>query len=220
MGLEIGTGITISTGITIAIEAGPLKSALSPAGQIAYDSATVDSWFEVSGTDYGNVKAALTTTLTQGYTDAYLVDATTSFPTAYGTTLNNSSIAVPQNYYVVGLVSRMNGTGILNFNPAISTTFRGTYSNLGTNVCTMTQSDQSTYWLRKNPPLPAAVESYVAISRGITGTTATWGAKSGTAWGSGDFGGAYSTTLTSGSWTNFNIGLPAQQWLLTGTRQW
>lgn len=220
MALLIGGNITIGSGVTISSESGPLRGLLSASGKSAYDSATADSWFAVSAADYANVQAGLSGVSTIGYTNADLSAATTPFSANFGATLNDVSSTVPVGYYVLGVVSRMVTTGILNFNPSISTTFRGTYNTIGTNVCVMNQSALPTYFLRKNPPSPVVATSYVALSKPTAGTTTSWGVSGSAVWGTGATGGAYSATLTSGSWTNFNTGLPAQQWLLTNVQQW
>ena len=215
MGVTIGTGITIEGGITISIEAGPLRNVLSPTGQAAYDAAATDAWFSVSATDYGNVQTGLSGITTVGYTAANLTAATTPFSQNFGATLNDVNATVATGNYILGLASRGSSSGTLTFRPYVSTTFRGTYSTIGTGNLVMTQSATPTYWLRKNPTATVATTSYVAVGPG-TGTMG-WGSTG--PWGGANLqGGAYSSTMNS--WTTFNSNVPAQQWLVTNVQQW
>ena len=215
MALVIGGGITIEPGVTLTSESGPLRGLLSPSGQAAYDAAATDAWFAVSATDYGNVKAGLTGTSTIAYSDANLTAATTAFSQNFGATVNITNATVATGNYILGLASRGSGSGTLTFRPYVGTTFRGTYSTLGTGSLVMSQSATPTYWLRKNPSSAVASTSYVAVGPG-TGTMG-WGSMG--PWGSNDTnGGAYSATMNA--WTNFPSNVPAQQWLLTNSQQW
>lgn len=215
MPIVVGPGIELGAGVVVSSPPSPVRSLLSTAGQIAYDAATTDSWFAVSATDYGNVKAGLTGISTIAFTDANLTAATTGFSQNFGATVNITNATVPIGNYILGLASRGSSSGTLTFRPYVSTTFRGTYSAIGTGNCVMTQSATPTYWLRKNPSSAVASTSYVAVGPG-TGTMG-WGSTG--PWGSADTnGGAYSSTMNS--WTTFNSNIPAQQWLLTDTAQW
>jgi hypothetical protein len=217
MGVVIGTGITIGSGISIIPEAGPLRNVLSPTGQAAYDAASVDGWFAVSAADYGNVQAGLTGISTVGYTASNLTAATNNFSQNFGATLDDANSAVTAGNYILGLASRGAGSGTLTFRPYVSTTFRGTYSTIGTGSLVMTQSATPTYWIRKNPSAAVVSTSYVAVGPG-TGTLG-WGSMG--PWGGNNpQGGAYSSTMASASWTTFNSSVPAQQWLVTSTQQW
>ena len=218
MPIVVGPGIEIGGGITISPAPSAIRAALSPTGQAAYDAAATDSWFAVSSTDYGNVNAALSGTSTIGYTDANLTAATTGFSQNFGATLNDVNATVATGNYILGLASRASGaSGTLTFRPFVSTTFRGAYTAIGTGSLVMSQTATPTYWLCKNPSAPVASTSYVAVGPG-SGTRG-WGAMG--PWGSSNLqGGAYSSTMASGSWTTFNSSLPAQQWLLTNTQQW
>lgn len=217
MGVVIGTGITIQGGITISIEAGPLRNVLSPTGQAAYDATATDAWFAVSATDYGNVQTGLSGITTVGYTAANLTAATTTFSQNFGATLNDVNATVNTGNYVLALASRGAGSGTLTFRPFVSTTFRGTYSTIGTGNLVISQSAAPTYWIRKNPIDSVAATSYVAVGPG-TGTM-SWGSMG--PWGGNNpQGGAYSATMASSSWTTFNSAVPAQQWLVTNVQQW
>lgn len=211
----IGPGITIGPGVSITSTPSAIRAALSPSGQTAFDAAATDGWFAVSATDYGNVKASLTGTSTIAFSDANLSSATTTFSQNFGATVDVANATVSTGNYILGLASRGAGSGTLTFRPYVSTTFRGTYSTIGTGNCVMTQSTTPTYWIRKNPSSPVASTSYVAVGIG-TGTMG-WGSMG--PWGNSDTnGGAYSGTMNS--WTTFPSNIPAQQWLLTNTAQW
>lgn len=218
MAIVVGPGIEIGGGITISPAPSAIRAALSPTGQSAFDAATTDSWFAVSATDYGNVKAALSGTSTIGFTDANLTAATTGFSQNFGATVDITNATVSTGNYILGLASRGSGSGTLTFRPYVSTTWRGTYSAIGSNSPVISQTAIPTYWLRKNPPAPVAATSYVAVGPGSGGMG--WGSMG--PWGviNNTNSGAYSGTMTSGSWTNFPSSIPAQQWLLTNTQQW
>ncbi len=218
MSIVIGAGIEIGGGVTVSAAPSFIRTLLSPTGQSAYDAAVTDGWFAVSATDYGNVQAGLSGTSTIGYSDANFTTATIGFSQNFGATLNDVNATVTTGNYILGLVSRASGSsGTISFRPYVSTTFRGTYSTIGTGNLVMSQSATPTYWLRKNPSAAVASTSYVAVGPG-TGTLG-WGAMG--PWGSNNSqGGAYSATMGSGSWTTFNSNVPAQQWLLTNTQQW
>lgn len=213
MPIVIGPGITIGSGITITNV--DLRAYLSPAGKAAYDAAATDAWYSVSATDYGNVKAALVGVSTVGYTDNDLLNAGTSFSQNFGATLNQTNATIPGGNYILGFASRGAGTGSMTFSPYYGITFKGAYVTLGSNQITMNSSAAPTYWLRKNPTLEVSTK-YVAVGKPNSGATLSWGG-TGT-WGSGATGGGYSSNMTS--WTDFNTNLPAQQWLLTTTKQW
>lgn len=214
MAIVVGPGITIGAGVTISAPPNLIRSVLSASGQTAFDAAATDGWFAVSATDYGNVQAGLSGTSTIGYSAANLTAATTGFSQNFGATLNDTNSTVTAGNYILGLASRGNGTGTISFRPYVSTTFRGTYTTIGTGNCVMSQSASPTYWIRKNPSSAVASTSYVAVGPG-TGVMG-WGSMG--PWGSGTTGGAYSSDMAT--WTSFNSNVPAQQWLLTTTQQW
>lgn len=218
MGVQIDSGITIGPGITISPPPSAIRTLLSPAGQTSYDATANDGWFSVSSTDYGNVRTGLTGITTVGYTDTQLTNATSGFSRNFGATLNTANATVTTGNYILGLVSRGQGSGTLIFQPYSSTTFKGSYSVIGTGNLTISQIATPTYWLRKNPSSAVPVDTYVAVGVPNGGTTLSWGYALGTTWGAGATGGGYSGTMTT--WTDFNSGLPAQQWLLTNTAQW
>jgi len=220
MGIEIGTGIEIGSGITISPGPSVIRALLSPTGQSAFDAAATDSWFSVSATDYGNVRAGLTGTSTIAYSDANLTSASNTFSGNFGATVNITNATVATGNFILGLASKGTGTGTLTFRPYVSTTFRGTYSTIGTGNLVILQSQSSTvvYWLRKNPPAAVGATSYVAVGPGLTAGM-SWLSMG--PWGGNDTnGGAYSNTMSSGGWTTFNSAIPAQQWLLTNVQQW
>ncbi len=219
MSIVIGPGIEVGGGVTISAAPSAMRALLSPAGQTAYDAATVDGWFSVSAADYGNVRAGLTGTSTIAYSDANLSSASNVFSGNFGATVNITNATVNTGNYILGLASKGSGTGNLTFRPYVSTTFRGTYSTIGTGNLVILQSQSATvvYWLRKNPSAPVASTSYVAVGPGTGGMS--WLSMG--PWGGNDTnGGAYSGTMSSGGWTTFNSAIPAQQWLLTDTQQW
>lgn len=218
MGIQIDGGITIGSGITFSPPPSAMRALLSGAGQTAFDAATNNDWFAVSAVDYANVKNGLSGTSTVGYSDVNLSNATTAFSTNFGATLDQPNATVAANNWIIGLVSRMTGVGSVGFRAYSGATFKGTYATLGSSTLTMTSSAAPSYWLRKNPTDASAATVYVAVGPRTSGSGGSWGG-TGT-WGAGATGGAYSATLTSGGWTDFNSALPAQQWLLTNVQQW
>lgn len=216
MGIQIDSGITIGSGITISSI--DVRSLLSAAGQTAYDAAATDAWYSVSASDFANVKTGLASTSTIGYSDAQLTGTVSSFSQNFGATLDQANATVTGGNYILGFVSRAQGaSGGITFSPRYATSFKGAYVTLGSNQISMTTSNVATpaYWLRKNPAIQGGTV-YVAVGTPNGGAGLSW-AGTGT-WGSGATGGGYTSNNTS--WTDFNTGLPAQQWLLTTVRQW
>jgi len=115
--------------------------------------------------------------------------------------------------------------GGFTFKPYVGDTFRGNlYGAIGQNSLTIENKPIETpfYWLRKNPPRPVLVESYVMVGEAITttGIATGWSTVANTNPG-GANGAAYSTNFST--WTTLDQGSdngPAQQWLLTNTVQW
>lgn len=219
MAIVIEGGITIGAGITISAEPGPIRSLLSTAGQAAYDAAATDGWFAVSATDYSNVKTGLSGVTIVGYNDTQLTTAGTAFSASFGATLDVGNATVSTGNYVLGMASRTSsGSGTLTFRPYVSTTFRGTYSTIGTGNLVMNTASTAFYWLRKNPSAAQATTSYVAVGVPSAGSGLSWNSVAGP-WGPNNTtGGAYSSNMNS--WTTFNSNVPAQQWVLTNVQQW
>ena len=220
MGIQIDGGITIGSGITISPPPSVMRALLSPAGQSAFDAASADSWFAVSSTDYANVKAGMAGVTTVGYTDVQITTGGQAFSQNFGATLDIGNATVSTGNYVLGMASRTatGGTGTLTFRPYISTTFRGTYTTVGTGNLVMTTAATPFYWLRKNPADAVASTSYVAVGVPSAGSGLGWNSIVGP-WGpNGATGGAYSSNMSS--WTTYNNNVPAQQWMLTNVQQW
>lgn len=223
MGIEIGGGIDIGGGITISPGPASLRSLLSGTGQTAYDAAATDSWFAVSSTDYANVQAGLTGVSNIGMTNALIAAATNPFSQNFGATLDQPNATVPVGNYILGVVSKtaVGGSGPTTFRPISSTTFRGTYANIGTGSLSMNASITAFYWLCKNPSAAVSSTTYVALGVPVGGSGRSWASSAntgGTTWGSGATGGAYNSSLST--WTTFTSSLPVQQWLLTNVQQW
>lgn len=191
--------------------AGTMRSLLSTAGQTAYDGAANDAWFSVSSTDYAAVLAGLSGTSAIGMSDAQVtVASTTAFSGPLGVTLPQANSTVPSGNYIFGLVVRgAAGASAGTFRPYSSTTFKGTYTVLGSNTLSLAAVSTPQYYLRKNPVSATAATTYVAIG---PRTVSNWGAT-----GSWPAAGAYSATMAAGSWTNYTSVLPIQQWLISAT---
>lgn len=182
-----------------------MRSLLSASGQTAYDAATNNSWFNVSAADYAAVFAGISGTTKLGMDDAGLSGAGTAFSGTFGATLSQANATVASGSYIIGLVVKPNNAVASTFRPYIATTFKGTYSTLGTNTLSLPQNGL-TYFLRKGASAQGST-SYVAIGPRSSGN---WSA--GGSWASG----GYSSNMST--WTLFTSTLPAQQWLVTTTQ--
>ena len=192
---------------TVAAGGGNMRALLSASGQTAYDAASNDSWFNVSAADYAAVYSGLAGTSKIGMSDADVTTATFSaFVGTYGITLPQAYCTVTANYYVIAFVARGMSNIAGTFRPYYSTTFKGTYSTLGSNSITTAATNSPVYYLRKNAASAQATTSYVAMGPRNSGS-GNWAAM-GTWSGAG-----YSANMTS--WTVWNSNTPIQQWLIS-----
>ena len=164
MGVVIGTGITIETGISIIAEPGLLRSVLSPTGQAAYDAATVGNFFSVSSTDYGNVAVGLSSVTKYVMNDSQIAVSpsgawTANFAEAYPT----SVATVPSGTYVIGFICRQ-GSSSGTVTPLIATAFPPTASYTAiANSPTAATTASLNYFIRKAPTTATAATSYLGI---------------------------------------------------------
>ena len=191
---------------------GSMRNYLSAAGQTAYDITSDNSWFTASAADYNAVLTGLSGTSIIGMSAAQLTGSFSAFVGTYGTTLPQTNATVPSGSYIIGFATRAATATVGRFRPYVSTAYKGTYTPLGNNGVTGSATTGSVYFLRKNPTSAQVTASYVAVGprnagEGNWAATGTWPA-----------GGGYSTTMATGSWTNFTGTLPTQQFLITTTQ--
>lgn len=189
------------------VAATTMRALLSVSGQTAYDAAANNAWFNVSNTDYAAVFSGLSGTSKIGMNDATLGGGGQAFVGQLGSTLPQANATVPSGNYVIGFATKQATSATATVSPYISTTFKGTYSTLGSNIVTLPASAGIVYFLRK-APTPEASTSYIAMGPKNTGN---WWAT-----GSWTAGGAYSSNMSS--WTNYTGNLPCQQWLITSSQ--
>lgn len=204
--------LTASFKATVAGGGGTsMRALLSASGQTTYDATSNDSWFSVSSSDYAAVFSGLASTSKLGMSDAEVTVASPSaFVGTYGITLPQAYATVSANYYIIGFVVRGFQTTAATFRPYVSTTFKGTYTTLGSNIVSGAASNSPLYYLRKNPASAQASTSYVAMGpRNAAG--GNWAAT-----GSWPGGAGYSANMTT--WTNWTSVTPIQQWLVSTTQ--
>jgi hypothetical protein len=162
MGIQIDSGTTIGSGITISPGPSSLRGALSPTGQAAYDAATVNNFFSVSSTDYANVAAQLSSVTKYVMDDSQMAVApaggwTAGFAQAYPT----SVATVPTGTYVIGFSARQGGSPGTN-TPLIATAFPPTasYTAIANSPAAASLNAQN-YFIRKAPTTATAATSYL-----------------------------------------------------------
>lgn len=188
-----------------------MRPLLSVSGQTAYDAASNDAWFNVSSSDYAAVFSGLASTSKVGMSDAEVTVASPqAFVGTYGITLPQAYATVSANYYIIGFVIRGYTATAATFRPYVSTTFKGTYSTLGSNIVSGAASASPLYYLRKNPASAQASTSYVAMGPRSAGG-GNWAST-----GSWPGGAGYSANMSS--WTNWTANTPIQQWLVSTTQ--
>lgn len=169
MGVVIGTGITIETGISITAESGPLRSLLSPTGQAAYDAATVGNFFSVSSTDYGNVAVGLSSVTKYVMNDSQMaVGPSGSWTAGYAEAYPTSVATVPSGTYIIGFSCRQAGTSG-TATPLIATAFPPTASYTAiANSPTASTLNAQNYFIRKAPTTATAATSYLGYVASVT----------------------------------------------------
>ena len=214
--MQISGGITIGPGITIKSTGSTIRSALSAAGQAAYDAAYAGDFFRVSSTDYNSVKTSLANTKTIGdNSDAILYTGGSYSGTcaALNTPANSN---VDPGFFIVGFVARHTSTSGANFRYLISASARGTYIQLANQVPVTNVSSSPSYYVRKDPTDANVSTQYV----GIVSNTGTM-IQSNTSWSNGAFS-CLASNIASypGPWTTRATTQPVFQTLLCGTQQW
>jgi hypothetical protein len=214
MGIQIDSGITIGSGITISPGPGSLRGALSPAGQTAYDAATVGNFFAVSSTDYGNVAAQLSSVTKYVMNDSQMAVSpsgswTANFAEAYPT----SVATVPSGTYIIGFSCRQ-GSSSGTVTPLIATAFPPTASYTAiSNSPTAATTASLNYFIRKAPTTATAATSYLGIVHSTTvplNTSSLTGLQ-----------GYYSSAGPPfTSWTSWTASYMFYQVLGTPTQQW
>ena len=190
-----------------AVTGTSMRDLLSVAGKTAYDAASSDSWFNVSAADYAAVLAGLSGASSIGMPTSEVNTATPSaFVGTYGITLPQASATVPAGSYVIGFVVRGTSASAATLRPYVSTTYKGTYTTLGSNSVTTAAVTTPVYYLRKSPTAQAST-SYVAMGPRSAGS-GNW-ASSPTLYANS----GYSANMSS--WTIWNGALPIQQWIIS-----
>jgi hypothetical protein len=214
MGIQIDSGITIGSGITISPGPSQLRGVLSPAGQTAYDAATVGNFFSVSSTDYGNVAAQLSSVTKYVMNDSQMAVSpgggwTANFAVAHPA----AAATVPSGTYIIGFTCRQGGSpGTAT--PLIATAFppTSTYSAISNSPTQSTLNAQN-YFIRKAPTTATAATSYLGIVQSATAPL-----------NNTSFSGQQGYYAASGppwsSWTSWTANFLFYQVLGTPTQQW
>ncbi len=217
MGIEIGSGITISTGITIAsVPSATLRSVLSPTGQSAYDAATTGNFFAVSSTDYGNVATQLSSVTKYVMNDSQLAVSPGGGWTATFAQAHPASVAtVPSGTYIIGFVARAGSMTSGTVTPLISIGFppsAASYSAIA-NSPTTPNTVALNYYIRKAPATATFATSYLGLVNSQT-----------VALNTSSFTGLQGYYSQSGppytSWTSWTASFLFYQVLGTPTQQW
>ncbi len=213
--MEIGGGITIGPGIRIS-PASLIRSALSAAGQTAYDNAVPGNFIRVSSTDYNNVRTTLSNTKTIGDNANAILFNGTSYTGTCAALNNPERSNVDPGYYIIGFVSRHGSTSSANFRFLTSpdANARGTYTQLANQVSVANTSGPS-YYVRKDPTDASVSTIYVGIVSN-TGSMLV----SNTNWSNAAFSCQTSNISSYNTWTARSATQPVFQALLCGTKQW
>ncbi|NBR23836.1 MAG: hypothetical protein EBU08_08725 [Micrococcales bacterium] len=216
MGVDIGSGVSVGPGITIR-GVSLIRSSLSAAGQNAYDSAYPGDFFRVSSTDYNNVKSSLANTKTIGdNADAILYTGGSYSGTcaALNTPANSN---VDPGFFIVGFVARHQSSSNANFRYLVSSSDRGTYTQLANQVPVTNVVSSSSYYIRKDPTDANVSTRYVGIVSNVGNML-----MSNTIWGNGAFNCLASNSASYPAPWNSRLSQtqPLFQTLLCGTQQW
>lgn len=146
--------------------ANSLQSILSPAGLSAYETATADSYFAVSQTDFDNAATNLASVTKLGAPDS---DRTTACPSPWSPdyiTVINNSIIIPANAYVLGYSIKMTtGTTSAFTRLVTASTYKGSYSPIvGANY--PSAGPGMNYYLFKEPATVGSIRYVGQISTG------------------------------------------------------
>jgi hypothetical protein len=151
--------IEFSAGFTISALSSGMRIFLSPAGQTAYDAATVGNFFSCSLADYNAVFAGYADAQKIGNTDAIFNTALNSgYSGPCASVLPQADSTIPANTYIIGFATKMQVNSSTTVTPLISTGYKGTYTAIS-NAPTIVGTNR-TYYLRKDPPI-TSVTSYV-----------------------------------------------------------
>lgn len=187
-----------------------LRAALSTSVS-NYDSATVGNWVAITAAEYANIKATVTGATTTGMTEAQMGEAGSAWTGTCAYTLPSASASISSGSYIICF-------SLVGFNAVsatasclTSTTFIGTYSNVGNSPSISTGSTTRLYWVRKAPTDSVASTSYMAsvISAGTRRMSTTIFS-----------GGYYDCSSPYSTWTVWNSGGPQQQFVTTTTKSW
>lgn len=190
----------------VTVSGTSMRELLSASGKTTYDATANDSWFSVSASDYNSVASGLVGTSKIGMSDTDINTLGVAFVGTFGTTLPKANCTVPVGNYVIGFVFRGSSTVAATARPYISTTYKGTYTTIGSNSCSAAATSDPVYFLRKNPASATAATSYVASGPRSSGN---WSCVSN--WNSGGY------SLNMSSWTSYTGQLPNQQYLISTT---
>jgi hypothetical protein len=212
--MNIGGGINIGNGITIASESSTMRSLLSSASQTAYDATTPGNWFSVTDTDYATVYSRLSNVTKYGLTDVQLGTGSQAwslgYAQAFGTNLNGQ---LSSGTYIIGFVSKISsGTG--GITPLISTSLppTATYSPIANTP--YATSGAYRYYLRRAPTATGAT-SYIGVVGNVNMVTNQTIGSGVTNW----FSNAGAPNYTS-PWSAYNANPILFQVLGTPTYQW
>lgn len=186
-----------------------IRSALSEAGQAAYDAVFPDEWFEVSAADYEAVAGGLDNATEIGETDEQMESANSSWTTNYLILHPEADSTVEAGEYIVGTVvgfaSAVPNSAEFRTGPAYKTNGQRMWP---LNNTLTTDGAGLKYFLRRAPQ-PQAATTYIGLR---TGTRVQ---QSG-----GDLESVpYSTTLGN-SWFNTSARPPRWQTLIVDEARW
>jgi hypothetical protein len=218
MGLVIESGVSIGPGIrlTMPVGIGTIRSSLSAAGQSAYDAAYQGDFFRVSASDYNNVKSTLANTRTIGDNADAILFTGSSYTGTCAALNAPANSNVDAGFYIVGFVARHLSSSGANFRYLVSSSARGTYTQLANQVPVTNVSSSPSYYVRKDPTDANVSTVYVGIVSN-TGTMLV----SNTSWTNAAFNCATSNVSSfTAPWSARSAVQPVFQTLLCGTRQW
>jgi hypothetical protein len=196
----------------------------------AYNAASVNSWVQVTGGEYGKVQS-LIGTATYGMSNAQFTgtQSGTTFNATYSVALSsNPSTALPTGTYLIGFATRSGvaATAVVAF-PLVGTAYlSGTYTSVGSASYTTPGTISNTYFVRKAPTSSLSAPGYIAYSNYPTSASYCFLATGASTWP--NMGGYATTTFNTdhtaasatSPWTGYTSNLPFFQMLGTTTRQW
>ncbi len=177
----------------------------------SYNAASVGNWVSITAAEYANVKATVTGATTTGMTEAQMGESGSAWTGSCAFTLPSASASISSGSYIicfslVGLNSLTTTASCLT-----STTFIGTYSNVGNSPSLSIASTTRLYWVRKAPTDSVASTSYMAT------VLSTGSRRMGTTIFSGGY---YDCSAPYSSWIAWNTQAPQHQFVTTTTKSW